>query len=84
MGNLSKFISYLHEQVQNHSIYVWGAQGQQGSAITEAWIKSAKQARSTHREPYPIGKSRSRPVMAMFFVLSTAQGLAFISFWRMG
>lgn len=39
MGNLSKFISYLHEQVQNHSVYVWGAQGQQGSIITEAWIK---------------------------------------------
>ena len=39
MGNLSKFIAYLHEQVQNHSIYVWGAQGQQGAAITEAWIK---------------------------------------------
>ena len=39
MGNLSKFLSYLHEQVQNHSIYVWGAQGQQGAAITEAWIK---------------------------------------------
>lgn len=39
MGNLSSFIGYLHEQVQNHSIYVWGAQGQQGSTITEAWIK---------------------------------------------
>ncbi len=39
MGNLSKFIAYLHEQVQNHSIYVWGAQGHQGAAITEAWIK---------------------------------------------
>ncbi len=39
MGNLSKFIEYLHEQVANHSIYVWGAQGQQGEAITEAWIR---------------------------------------------
>lgn len=39
MENLSSFIRFLHEQVQNHSIYVWGAQGQQGAAITEAWIK---------------------------------------------
>ncbi|MDD3400435.1 MAG: peptidoglycan-binding domain-containing protein [Eubacteriales bacterium] len=39
MGNLSNFIDYLHEQVTNHSIYVWGAQGQQGAAITEAWIR---------------------------------------------
>ncbi len=39
MGNLSSFIRFLHEQVQNHSIYVWGTQGQQGAAITEAWIK---------------------------------------------
>ena len=38
MTNLSKFIAYLHEQVASHSIYVWGAQGQQGKAITEAWI----------------------------------------------
>ena len=39
MGNLNSFIAYLHEQVTNHSIYVWGAQGQQGAAITEAWIR---------------------------------------------
>ena len=39
MGNLNSFIAYLQEQVTNHSIYVWGAQGQQGAAITEAWIK---------------------------------------------
>lgn len=39
MAHLNEFISYLHEQVCNHSIYVWGAQGQTGSAITEAWIK---------------------------------------------
>lgn len=36
---LNKFISYLEEQVKNHSIYVWGGQGEQGSAITEAWIR---------------------------------------------
>jgi hypothetical protein len=36
---LSKFLSYLEEQVENHSIYVWGAQGQQGNQITEEWIR---------------------------------------------
>ena len=26
-NKLKEFISYLEEQVENHSIYVWGAQG---------------------------------------------------------
>ena len=38
-NNLKDFLAYLQEQVTNHSIYVWGAQGQQGAAITEAWIR---------------------------------------------
>lgn len=38
-NNLKAFLDYLHEQVMNHSIYVWGAQGQQGATITEAWIQ---------------------------------------------
>lgn len=33
------FIEYLKEQVRNHSIYVWGAQGQKKPTITEAWIR---------------------------------------------
>lgn len=39
MNILDNFISHLEEQVKNHSIYVWGAQGQQGAQITEAWIR---------------------------------------------
>ena len=39
MATLEKFLSYLEEQVQNHSIYVWGAQGQKGTEITEEWIR---------------------------------------------
>lgn len=38
-GNLDNFILYLEEQVQNHSMYVWGGQGQCGSQITEYWIR---------------------------------------------
>jgi len=36
---LSKFISYLEDQVKNHSIYIWGGQGEQGQTINEAWIR---------------------------------------------
>ena len=39
-NNLRDFINYLNEQVRNHSIYVWGAQGQTGPTIIEAWIRS--------------------------------------------
>lgn len=37
MGKLEEFIRYLQEQVDNHSVYVWGGQGEQD--ITEAWIR---------------------------------------------
>lgn len=40
MSRLDEFISYLEEQVKNHSIYVWGGQGQTKPTITEAWIRS--------------------------------------------
>ena len=38
-GNLNEFIAYLEEQVKNHSIYIWGAQGQGYPTLTESWIK---------------------------------------------
>lgn len=37
---IDEFVTYLKEQVENHSIYVWGGQGQRGDEITEAWIRS--------------------------------------------
>lgn len=37
---LDDFIHYLKQEVQNHSIYVWGAQGQ--SNITEEWIQKSE------------------------------------------
>ena len=39
-NNLKDFITCLQQQVDNHSIYVWGAQGQTTPTITEAWIRS--------------------------------------------
>lgn len=38
-GNLEDFISYLLGEVENHSIYVWGAQGQGDPTIKEYWIR---------------------------------------------
>ena len=40
MARLQEFIDYLEEQVANHSIYIWGGQGQKYPTLTEAWIKS--------------------------------------------
>ena len=42
-GNLGEFILYLEEQVQNHSMYCLGGQGQHGSQITEYWIRKMEQ-----------------------------------------
>lgn len=36
---LSAFIAYLEDQVKNHSIYVWSAQGEGYNVISDAWIK---------------------------------------------
>lgn len=36
---IDRFSDYLITQVRNHSIYVWGAQGQKKPTITEAWIR---------------------------------------------
>lgn len=43
--NASDFTSYLREQVRNHSIYVWGAQGQKKPTITEAWIRKREKTK---------------------------------------
>lgn len=39
MGKFKDFLSYLQQQVDTHSIYVWGGQGETGGKITEAWIR---------------------------------------------
>lgn len=50
MATLNKFIDYLEEQVRNHSIYVWGAQGQKAPTITASWIRSREDtARNANR-----------------------------------
>lgn len=36
-------IEYLWQMVANHSIYVWGGQGQTGDDVTERWIRRREQ-----------------------------------------
>ena len=43
---LKDFIAYLEEQVANHSIYVWGGQGQDQRTISESWIRSRETSRA--------------------------------------
>lgn len=43
---LDAFLQYLEQQVLNHSIYVWGAQGKPGTEITETWIRSRETSRN--------------------------------------
>ena len=57
-NKLKEFISYLEEQVENHSIYVWGAQGQQGSAVTEAWIKKRETSEANFKRAVAFWKKQ--------------------------
>lgn len=42
MKSLNSFIEHLEEEARNHSIYVWGAQGQDHTIISEEWIKKVE------------------------------------------
>ena len=44
---LKEFLKHLEDQVKNHSIYIWGAQGQTYPTLCEEWIK--KKETGTHR-----------------------------------
>lgn len=47
---LDQFVQYLETQVKNHSIYVWGAQGEGKDVISESWIKKKEtSARNAER-----------------------------------
>jgi hypothetical protein len=47
---LQDFIDYLEEQVKNHSIYVWGAQGQNNETITEPWIRGRESGTGSYSD----------------------------------
>lgn len=57
-NNLDKFISHLEEEVQNGSIYVWGAQGQGADVISEEWIKKRETSASNAARAIGLWKKR--------------------------
>lgn len=55
---LDKFLTYLQEQTENGSIYVWGGQGQTGSQITEEWIKNRETSQQNARRAIDFWKKQ--------------------------
>jgi hypothetical protein len=57
-NRISKFITWLREQVERGSIYVWGAQGQHGSEITEDWIRRREEEKVNEDRAIALWKKR--------------------------
>ena len=55
---LKEYIEYLEGEVKNHSIYVWGGQGQKAPTITEAWIKSRETSSSNAKRAIAYWKKQ--------------------------
>lgn len=60
MGLLSEFFDYLHEQLENGSIYVWGAQGQNHETISENWIRRMETSEHNAERAIALWKKRMR------------------------
>lgn len=73
---LDKFIAYLEEQVQNHSIYVWGAQGESGDAITEEWIKKKEKTAANAKRAIAFWKAQCEAGFAGVLRAFDCSGLA--------
>ena len=58
MGVLQEFLSYLEEQKNSGSIYVWGAQGQGGETISENWIRRMETSRNNADRAIALWKKR--------------------------
>lgn len=58
MAVLQEFLNYLEEQVDNGSIYVWGAQGQGSETISENWIRRMETSRSNVDRAIALWKRR--------------------------
>ena len=78
--NASDFTEYLKEQVRNHSIYVWGAQGQKKPTITEEWIRKRERRSETRIARSRIGKKKSGKGTATCCARSTARDSGRFSF----
>ena len=60
MGLLSEFLDYLHEQLENGSIYVWGAQGQNHETISEGWIRRMETSQTNADRAIALWKKRKQ------------------------
>ena len=60
MGLLSEFLDYLHEQLENGSIYVWGAQGQNHETISEGWIRRMETSERNADRAIALWKKRKQ------------------------
>ena len=58
MGVLQEFLQYLKTQVQNGSIYVWGAQGQNHETISEDWIRRMETSQTNADRAIALWKKR--------------------------
>ena len=58
MGVLHEFLSYLEEQPDNRSIYVFGAQGQGEGVISENWIRRMETSRNNADRAIALWKRR--------------------------
>lgn len=58
MGVLQEFLSYLEEQPDNRSIYVFGAQGQGEGVISENWIRRMETSRNNADRAIALWKRR--------------------------
>lgn len=52
------FTAYLNEQVENHSIYVWGAQGQKAPTVSQRWIESRETSAKNARRAVAFWKKQ--------------------------
>lgn len=58
MAVLQEFLDYLEEQVNNGSIYVWGAQGQGSETISESWIRRMETSQNNADRAIALWKRR--------------------------
>lgn len=58
MTKLKDFIEHLEREAENHSIYVWGAQGQDSTVINEKWIRKMENSDNNARRAINFWKKQ--------------------------
>ncbi len=81
---LKEFIELLELEVKNHSIYVWGAQGQTKPTITEAWIKKCAKTTSTGNSAVAYWKKQVEAGFGEMLKAFDCSGLGIYSLQKLG